>query len=226
MGEAATTTGHGLEERIARLERVLGPELVADPLPTARLSTRTTVFAYALGAGGAYLGYLGLGLPNHPYQVVLAVLAVALGYHRRWFLVPEKAVGLALPLLNATCLAMLMKIFIGSGIRRPLEWLKYPSLTFTKPEGMLNIVPETRVVWENTPLAMWELDLTILQTFLLVVTLVGSLFRFQPFASLTAFLLILVSLPAFASFDWRWVFPAILSAAVVFYAQSSLSRSR
>lgn len=228
MGEPASQS-HPLEDRVRRLELLLAPTAVTastPALPTRRLSGPTTLFAYALAAGGLYLGFLGLGVPNHPYQVILAGLAIALGYHRRWLSLSEKPLGYALPLLNASLLAILLKICIGSGIQRPLAWFKYPSLSFVKPEGMLNVIPEWRVTWESTPLAGFQLDLTILQTFLLVVTLAGSLFRFQPFASLTAVLLILVSVPAFASFDWRWVFPALLSAVVLFYVQSASTPSR
>jgi hypothetical protein len=78
-----------------------------------------------------------------------------------------------------------------------------------------------KVLWPAMPIADWEVDLTLIQTFLLIVTLIGALFRFQPFVSLTAFLLILVSLPAFAEFDWRFVFPAMMTAAVGIYLQTA-----
>jgi hypothetical protein len=171
------------------------------------------------------MGLRGLELPNHPYQVVLGVLTIALAYHRRWLLLPSRPVDWLLAPLNALAVSVLFKLVIGSGIRHPLWWLRYPAIQFRRDTGKwLEVLPDLQLNWNDIPLAGWEIDLTRMQTFLLMITLIGGLFRFQPFVSFTAFFLILVSLPAFASFDWTWIFPAMATTAVALYLQASNRR--
>lgn len=191
-----------IEERVARLEggscaRATGP-----------LTQRSFLLSLGLSAVALYLAFRGLGFPNHPYQAALGILTVALGYHRRWFRPFSASHQWGLALLNAALVAMLFKLLIGGGVRHPFFWVKYPAFE------------QWQMIWQDTPLAAMELDLTIIQSFLLLITLAGALFRFQPFVSLTAFLLVIVSIPAFASFDWQWVFPALIVGAVSLYAQS------
>jgi len=215
--------GQSLEKRVARLESLLsvqGP--VGDQLASPQLLTGTVVMVAA-----AALAFHGLGAPNHPYQGILAALAIALAYHRRWLARPRPPAIFALTAAaNAASLAMLLKLFIGGGVREPLSWARYPWLRLSKAEGVLSLLPEWRLDWEPTALATLQVDFTVLQTFLLIVTLAGALFRFQPFVSLTALALIAVSVPAFAAFDWRWVFPALLTATVGLYLQCPASRAR
>ncbi len=213
-GMTSPQSTHELEIRIARLEEALTIRRHGE-----KLSPKKFGLSFPLLVAGLYCANEGLGLPNHPYQWALGGLAVALGYHRRWlhWPAPGQPWEWILAPLNAMLLAMLFKLLIGSGIHQPLAWVKYPEITNTS-EG---VIPSWSIVWQASGLAAWQLDLTLMQTFLLLVTLIGALFRFQPFTSFTAILLILTSVPAFASFSWTWVFPAMATAAVAFYVQSA-----
>ncbi|HQH26720.1 MAG TPA: hypothetical protein PLP17_04925, partial [Oligoflexia bacterium] len=178
---------------------------------------------------GLACGMFGLGLPNHYYQVVLAALTIALGYHRGWFAACAGGARWILGLLNVCVLSLLFKLVIGGGVRNPFFWISYPVIVKSPPAektGLLPAMPDLQIGWEPTTLAQWSFDLTIVQTFLLLITLVGALFEFQPFISFTAFLLVVVSLPALVSFEWSWVFPAIVCAAVGLYLQSSAAHER
>ncbi len=209
-----------LEERVARLEGKLGWKEEQVPL-------QGNYFLAASGClvVGIVLGYFGLGFPNHYYQLVLAALTVALCYHRNWLATPSATIHWILAGLNTLSLTLLYKLLIGGGHRYPISWLKYPVVEKSVPEGdpskWLNVVPDFTLQWHDSALAAWSFDLTVIQTFLLLITLIGALFEFQPFISLTAFLLILVSLPALVGFSWAWVFPAIVVTGIAFYLQTA-----
>lgn len=205
-----------LEERVARLEGALGWSKTKVPLQLPLFRA-----ACALGALSLIFCAIGLGAPNHYYQAVFAALTIALAYHQGWFAWPQHKPHWALALLNVALLAMLYKLVIGSGVVEPFFWAKVPVVEAKEADGAFSLLPKAGMHWEKTALAAWSIDLTIVQTFLLLVTLVGAMFEFQPFASLTAFLLVVVSLPALVGFDWHWVFPAIISAAISFYLQSA-----
>lgn len=171
----------------------------------------TATAALFVLAASLYASYRGLGLPNHPYQWSLGFLGVALAYHRGWLAWRRHPLTFFLAGLNVCQIAMLLKLLIGSGRRYPFAWMEYPngfqvsSMSFT---------------WQSPNLATWQLDLTLIQTFLFLVTVAGAVVRFQPFTSLTAILLLVASLPAFSSFDWAWVFPAMMAAGVALYLQA------
>jgi len=206
-----------LEERVSRLEAGLPQGQGEIPL-----SSKQFLASFLLASLASYSAYRGLGTPNHPYQGVLAAMAVGLAYHRRWLRFPTRWHQWAIALLNVLTLAMVNKLLIGSGIRQPFHWMKYPALNIEKTQGKwFEVMPQMAVQWVPISIAEWQVDLTLIQTFLLLVTLIGALFRFQPFVSLTAFFLILVSIPAFATFDWQWVFPALAMTAVAFYIQTT-----
>jgi hypothetical protein len=205
-----------IEERVSRLEGKIGwlsDEFVFKP----------KMFWYSLATLGMalFFSYIGLGLPNHYYQIVFAILLVALGYHRNWFAKPMHSYQWLAALLNVAVLSMLFKLLIGAGKAQPLSWVKLPYIESSKvSEGWTTVLPRWELAWEQTALSQWIIDITIFQTFLLLITLLGALFKFQPFISLTAFLLIIVSLPSLLSFSWTWVFPAIITAGIGFYLQS------
>ena len=208
-----------LEQRVARIEGKLGWRRNQFQLSTsiARISVVVSILALVFGL-------LGLGMPNHFYQVVLAILAVWLGYHREWFIAPREKVYWILAPLNAAVLSILFQLVIGSGKRFPFFWALYPTLEKTprgQKEGWTDVVPDIALAWQTSALADWSIDLTIIQTFLLLITLIGALFDFQPFISLTAILLILVSIPALVGFAWPWVFPAMIAGGIAIYLQSS-----
>jgi len=209
-----------LEERVARLEGAFG---VGAPL--VFLTTPVFLWAFGLSVAALVLAVMGLGPPNHYYQAVLGTLTIVLGYHRRWFAWPAKWFHWSLAILNAGLLSIVIKLVIGGGERFPLFWLKYPLIEAEKKEGsLLNVFPSWHLSWEPTALAQWNVDLTIIQTFLVLITILGALFGFQLFVSLVAFLLVIVSLPALVAFDWQWVFPALIFFWVAIYLQSSRAR--
>ena len=107
--------------------------------------------------------------------------------------------------LNTAVLAILFKLVIGSGKRFPFDWVAYPTITNNPaPDGKekwTTVIPNIDLSWQPSAVAAWSIDLTIIQTFLMLITLLGALFDFQPFISLTALLLILVSIPALVAFE-------------------------
>ena len=207
-----------LEERLARVEGKLGWRRRA-----LILSTQRIVSSYVLLTIALILGYFGLGLPNHYYQLVLSALTIFIAYQRDWLVPPKRAVEWGLVAANTLVLTLLFKLVIGSGKRFPLDWLYYPAFSTSGPvEGSwTNVIPKFELNWQPSPVAQWSVDLTIIQTFLLLITLIGATVEFQPFISFTALLLILVSLPALISFDWPWVFPTIIVTAAALYVQSA-----
>lgn len=207
-----------LEERVARLEGALGWEGLGRPLTLPLF-----FLALAFGLVGLVLLHFSLGVPNHYYQYVLAGATVLLAYHQGWLALPRRWFEWILPAINIGLLSIASKIVIGAGERFPLYWAKFPFLAWVgkKDKGWLkNPIPTPSLTWEPTDLAFWTVDLTVVQTFLVLLVLLGALFRFSLFASLCAFFLIIVSLPALLEFDWNWVFPAILCTGVAFYLQS------
>ena len=210
-----------LEERVARLEGALGWMAHVTPLNPAM-----TALCLSMSLPAIYCGYFGLGVPNHHYQWTLGFLTVLLAYHRNWLRKPKNPWVFLLGFLNGVQVSILYKLFIGSGTRNPFFWVHYPGVIKRTQEGKWwELVPEWTLAWTPAPIASYTVDLTLIQTFLLVITLVGALFRFQPFVSLTALALIMTSLPAFSSFDWPFVFPAISLTAVCLYLQTWTTES-
>ncbi len=211
-----------LEERVLRLEGKLGWTTINFPLSRESRYSALLVSCLALGCS-----LKGLGLPNHYYQPALAVLTVVFGYHKSWIIKPREASEWVLALLNVLILAVLFKLLIGVGIVSPFSWLKYPVLTHSgvKPGGWTGAITgpisDLDLSWQPTAAALWTVDITVLQTFLFLISLLGSLIEFQPFVSFTAFLLLLVSIPALSQFDWPWVFPAMVLASIGLYLQSA-----
>jgi hypothetical protein len=185
--------------------------------------SRRWIFGAALVIGviALYLSWKGLGVPNHVYQAYLALLVVGVAYHRRWIKRPRHWYEMLLVLTNVFLLCILLKLFIGSGSISPLAWFKYPHLITEPQQKWIQVLPSLGVQWEATPWSNWEIDLTKLQTFLLFLTLLGGMIRFQPFASFTALALLFLSLPAFGRFEWEFVFPALVTSFVHFYLQTS-----
>lgn len=203
-----------LEQRVERLERLLAARGTHE--------TRPWELGVAIVAGVAALALalLGVGLPNHYYQPLFALWICLLAYYRNLLRVPQRWFQFALPVLNVALIMLLLKLVIGSGERHPFFWVKFPTLTTTKvDQSWSSLLPAWRLAWENSFLADWSCDVTAIQTFLLFLVVLGSLLRFHPFTSLVAFLLVLFSLPAFATFQWGFVFPALVLGASYFYVQ-------
>ena len=181
--------------------------------------------AFVLSLAALAAAYLGMGLPNHTFQVALAVGCSLLGLHRGWFWNENAKLRWIQFAVNVALFAELFKLVIGGGITSPFSWLKYPSVSITGPEKW-SLLPHWNLNWEPTIVSHWQLDVTTLQTLLLILTLGGAIVRFQPFASLLALFLLLVSLPNLASFNWDYVFWALLLGSASFYLQGSFSALR
>jgi hypothetical protein len=187
--------------------------------------TPIQAFAFTAGLAGIALGYLGVGLPQHFYQPLFAALMLALVYrHRRVQLAPG---GWRWPLVvvHFLLLCLLFKLLIGGGVSYPFGWMKVPGLdVLPAPDDAHwyeRMVPRVEVVMKGIPnITDWSIDITRLQTLLLVATLFGAVTGFQPFASLTALALLVVSLPTFSNFNWDWVLLFLLSGGASFYLQS------
>jgi len=206
-----------LKERIARLEGAVGWERT--PVPLRKEYAIPVVGFLVLSI---VLTVWAVGFPNHHYQLVLALLVVLLCYQREAFARTTRILTWAYAVLNTAILTLVCKLLIGLGEKYPLAWMKLPSVTLRDdPESTLGkIVPNLNIAWGETPLAQWAIDFTILQTFLLLLTIVAALFEFQPFASLTALLLLILSLPALMGFNWDYLFWGIICAAVGLYLQT------
>lgn len=208
-----------LEQRVSRLEGRLGwrrEEFILQPM-----ALRATIVLLPVSL---ILAYQGLGLPNHYYQVLFSVLTLALAYHRGLFARPKNTLHWLIVVLNILVFSLLLKLFIGAGRAQPLAWIKVPTLEGTTEDAKgqwLQVLPQLKLHWGDSPVSTWIIDLTQVQTFFLLLTLVGGLFSFQPFVSFTAILLIISSLPAFLTFSWEWVFPAIITASIAFYLQTA-----
>lgn len=218
-GEELGTTNQVLAQRVARLEGALGWGGVKTPV-----SQKQLLWAFAVGGVGLFLSYIGLGLPNHYYQITFSLLTIGICYHREVYQPPKTALDYSLVILNACNLTLLCKLLIGAGIRHPLFFILLPQLDSARPEEIgkwYDVMPQLSLSWEPSSAALWSIDLTIVQTFLLLVTAIGALFEFQLFSSLTAFLLIIVSIPALAGFNWDYVVPAMIAVGVSMYLQLS-----
>lgn len=208
-----------LETRVSRLEGALGWKHV-DSILTAKIFCISVILLLA----AVYLSILGLGLPNHYYQVVLGIIFIALSYQRGYLLKPQKFYHWLLPVLNTAVISILLKLLLGAGVRAPFFWAHFPYMGIKSraPEeswykGML---PEFELKWAASELSTWTIDLTIVQTFLILAAFLAALADLQLFASLVAFLLLIVSLPALVSFEWSFVFPGIILAATAIYIQT------
>jgi hypothetical protein len=169
------------------------------------------VVPLALGVAVLALGYLGLGLPQHYYQPLFAGLVLALAYHRGLWMLPPGHWRWPQALVNFLILTLFFKLLIGGKVASDQQTPWYDQL-----------IPDFDIEWEGIPAVTdLSLDLTMVQTFLLLATLAGAVFRFQPFASLTAVILMLVSLPTFIAFNWEWVVLFLVLGGTSLYLQSA-----
>jgi len=180
---------------------------------------------FVLGLAAIALGYLGLGYPQHYYQFIFSGLLLLLFYHRRFLLLSRGKWAWPQILVNFLLLCLLFKLLIGGGISHPFDWLKLPALTKAPPPGGQSwyspLVPDYTVQWQAIPaLAQWGIDITRIQTFLLLAIFAGALFRFEPFTSITALALLIISVPAYLRFNWDWVVLFIIAGSVSIYLQA------
>ena len=213
-----------LQQRVARLEQRLLGAIDTSLAPEARYVVHPAV-PLALGVVVLACGYLGLGLPQHYYQPLFAALVLTLAYHRRFWILAADYWRWPLVAVNFLVLTLFFKLIIGGGTRYPLDWLRVPTLRKAPPsEGSPwydQVFPRFDLRWEGIPTVTdLSIDITMIQTMLLIATLAGALFRFQPFASLTAVLLLVVSVPTFLGFNWDWVVLFLVFGGIALYLQT------
>ena len=180
----------------------------------------------ALGCTAAVIGYLGMGVPRHPYQYLFAALLVLLLYHRRFLLLPGGRWQWPLAIANAANFVLFFLIVLGGGKRYPLLWLKMPAVVRHQGDQSgswySKMVPDYDLQWHMVPgVSDWSIDLTKVQVFLLIATMAGALFRFQGFASIAALALLVVSIPAYLGFSWDWVVLFLIIGSVSLYLQTA-----
>ena len=224
MSQAEPDPITDLEQRLARLERRLQPDHAVEAGTVASLLLHPGA-AFLLGVVALASGYLGLGLPQHYYQPLFAGLILLLAYHRRVWVLPVGSWRWPQVGVNFCLMTLLFKLLIGAGMSYPLDWMKVPVITTVpSPEdnGWVDkLLPEFDMQWRAIPsVTDWNFDMTQIQTLLLIATLAGALFRFQPFASLTALTLLIVSIPSFMVFNWDWVILFLITGSVSLYMQS------
>lgn len=182
---------------------------------------------WAFGAATAALacGYLGMGLPQHLYQPLFALIVLLLAYRHGHVSLPTDAWRWPMAVLFFLLLCMLFKLLIGGGTTHPFAWLKIPTVEVTpaaeNSSWYQRVVPDVNVSLKGiTNLSDWAVDITKIQTLFLIATLLAAIARFQPFASLTALALLVVSIPTLASFNWDWVLLFLVFGGAAFYLRS------
>jgi hypothetical protein len=210
-----------LEKRLGRIEQRLVLETEALQAPSFH-----PAWPLALGLISIVLGYLSVGLPHHYYQVMFSVLLLLLLYHRgSLVLMPEKWKW-PLIVMNFVLLCLLFQLLIGGGISHPFDWIKVPAIIKSPPPAgeqswYSTFIPDYTVQWQAIPkLGEWSIDVTKIQSFLLLAILAGALFRFEPFTSITALALLVISLPVYLRFNWDWVVLFIILGSVTIYLQA------
>jgi len=209
-----------LEQRLDRIERQLGVD------EGGRRMEFPPAWPFAIGLLAVSLGYFGVGYPRHYYQVLFSVLLLLLLYHRGSLLPARGSWKWPLIVVNVLLVCLLMQLLIGGGVTHPFDWVKVPVIVKSPPPADPSwysvAVPDYLVQWQAIPkLAEWSIDVTKLQTFLLLTVLGGALFRFEPFTSLTALALLLISLPVYLRFNWDWVVPFLIAGGVSLYLQTA-----
>lgn len=212
-----------LESRLARLEARLPQIATATAYPAA--AGLHPVGPLVLGLAALGLGYLGLGLPQHYYQPLFAALFLLLAYHRGLFRLYPQPWRWPMVLLNLALLLLVFKLLLGGGLSYPFEWLKVPTMQQLPPADdswTQKYLPHYQMMWQGIPgVSDWYVNITRIQSMLLIATLIGSLFRFQPFASLTALALLVVSFPSYLVFNWDYVLLFLVLGGAAIYLQSN-----
>lgn len=217
------------DDRLNSLEtRIAALETAARTAPPAMPSLHA---GWPLGLGGVALalGYLGLGLPQHYYQPLFAALTLLLAYHRAFFRLYAQPWRWPLVALNFLLLTMMFKLLLGGGLSYPFDWLKVPTMQALPPTDdswTQKYLPHYQLIWEGVPgVSDWYVNITKFQSMLLIATLIGALFRFQPFASLTALGLLVISFPSYLAFNWDYVVLFLVIGGSAIYLQSAPART-
>ncbi|HWR71698.1 MAG TPA: hypothetical protein VN604_00860, partial [Nitrospirota bacterium] len=170
-----------LETRLTHIERRLGIEEAA---PSPR--SFHPFWPFGTGIAAIALGYFSVGVPGHYYPVLFSVLLLLLLHHRGFLRPAQGYWKWPQVAVNFLLLCLLFQFLIGGGISHPFDWIKLPVIIKAPPSGEQSwysaVVPDYAVQWQAVPvLAEWSIDITKVQTFLLLAVLAGALFRFEPF---------------------------------------------
>lgn len=224
-GEINMDTGadkSALDERIQKLEARLdmSGERTVRGVPSLH-----PLVAFLSGLVALVFGFFGMGLPQHYYHFLFTALLLALFYHRGFLLPARDRWRWPQMIVNFLVLCLFFKLLIGGGTQHPFDWLKAPAIVKAPPAGDSSwynrMVPDFTVQWQSIPhVSDWSVDLTKIQTLLLIATLAGALFRFQPFTSITALALLIISVPVYLQFTWDWVVLFLVLGSVSLYLQT------
>ncbi len=197
----------------------------SDPDSSSWFAGDNPALAVVTGILALACGYLGLGLPQHYYQPLFAALILTLGWRHGVIDLPESGWRWPLVIIMFLVLSLMFKLLIGGGTSHPFSWLKVPVFEMVEPaeetSWFLKAVPQFELNFRGIPnLSDWTIDITRIQTLFLVATLIGAMVRFQPFASLTALALLIVSIPTLTTFNWDWVLLFLILGGATFYFRS------
>lgn len=210
------------ERRIQAIEERLN---LMETNPGTGFPSLHPAWAFVLTAASLVLGYLALGHPQHYYQFLFSGMLLLLLYHRG-FLRPARGLWKWPQIvLNFLLLCLFFKFLIGGGITYPFDWLKLPVLTKIPPPAdpswYSSFVPDYTLQWQSIPkVSEWSIDITKIQTIFLLATFAGALFRFEPFTSITAITLLVISVPAYLHYNWDWVVLFLIFGSISLYIQS------
>jgi hypothetical protein len=209
-----------IEERLNRMEAK----------PGAGFFSLHPAWAFILTALSLVLGYLALGYPQHLYQFLFSGLLLLLLYHRGFLRTSRGLWQWPQVVLNFLLLCLFFKFLIGGGVTYPFDWLKLPVLTKAPPPAdpswYSSFISDYTLQWQPIPkVSEWSIDITKIQTIFLLATFAGALFRFEPFTSITAMTLLVISVPAYLHYNWDWVVLFLIVGGVSLYIQSSVRTS-
>ena len=203
-----------LEEKIADFHVRLGriEQSVEESKQTKVDSTYENIVEFVTACVALAFCYLGFGLPNHYYQYLFGFLIILSLYHKNKFPFPKHWSEYVLAIINILLLSVLLKILVGGGEPKPLSWVAYPTI-----EGGIT---SFKLAWQPIELSNWELPLTVIQSFFLIVTLFGSLIGFTLLSGLSSFILTILAIPALVDFNWAYAMPGMIAALTTFYLQA------
>jgi hypothetical protein len=211
-----------LEKRVQLIEERLGR---IESKQVAAMHALHPAWAFILTITSLVLGFLALGLPQHYYQFLFSGMLLLLLYHRGFLRMASGSWRWPQVALNFLLLCLFFKFLIGGGVTYPFDWLKLPVLMKTlpppDPSWYSSFVPDYTLQWQGIPkISEWSIDITKIQTIFLLATFAGALFRFEPFTSITALTLLLISVPAYLHYQWDWVILFLVFGGVSLYIQS------
>jgi len=212
-----------LEDRLQKVEKQLAR--MESRQTAVEVPTLHPALLFALSVISVSLGYLAVGYPQHLYQFLFSGLLLLLLYHRGFLRMARGYWRWPQVALNFLLLCLFFKFLIGGGVTFPFDWLKLPVITKSSPPAdpswYSSFIPDYTVQWQGIPkISDWSIDITKLQTIFLLATFAGMLFRFEPFTSITAMTLLVISVPAYLHYNWDWMVLFLIVGAVSLYLQS------